>query len=370
MFVTVERTADGVRLIDQRRLPAVETYVTCASAAEVADAIRDMVVRGAPAIGVTAAFGIALGATQAAARDAESFDRLLEAALERIAGARPTAVNLFWAVARMRDLARAARAGGAPPAATAAALENEARKIHDEDLAACRAIGSWGATLVPGEASILTHCNAGGLATAGYGTALGVVRAAVEAGKRVRVFADETRPFLQGARLTAWELLHDGIPTTLIADVAAASLLRAGEIDLVVVGADRIAANGDVANKVGTYPLALAAREHGVPFYVAAPLSTVDLACPDGSQVPIEERDGREVTEVNGTRIAPEGVDVRNPAFDVTPARLVTAIVTERGIARPPYGEALAALARVPPRPAEPRHGLADPHGGKGGDRA
>jgi methylthioribose-1-phosphate isomerase len=369
MFATVERTAEGVRLIDQRRLPAVETYVTCASAEEVADAIRDMVVRGAPAIGVTAAFGIALGATQAAARDPESFDRRLDAVLERIAGARPTAVNLFWAVARMRDLARAARAAGSPPIATAAALENEARTIRDEDLAACRAIGAWGATLVPGEATILTHCNAGGLATAGYGTALGVIRGAVEAGKRVRVVADETRPFLQGARLTAWELMNDGIPTTLIADVAAASLLRSGEIDLVVVGADRIAANGDVANKVGTYPLALAAREHGVPFYVAAPLSTVDLACPDGAHVPIEERDAREVTEIFGTRIAPEGVGVRNPAFDVTPARLIAAIVTERGIARPPYGDALAALARIPAFPAEPRPGPAGLPGGIEGDR-
>lgn len=350
MFATVERTAEGVRLIDQRRLPAVETYATCATAEEVADAIRDMVVRGAPAIGVTAAFGIALGATQAAGLAPEAFDRRLSDVLERMAAARPTAVNLSWAVARMRDAARAAREAGAGPAETAALLEREARRVHDEDLAACRAIGRWGATLVPGDATVLTHCNAGGLATAGYGTALGVIRGAVEAGKRVRVFADETRPFLQGARLTAWELMKDGIATTLIADVAAASVLRSGTIDLVVVGADRIAANGDVANKVGTYPLALAAREHGVPFYVAAPISTVDLACPDGSGIPIEEREAREVTELFGVRVAPEGVGVRNPAFDVTPARLIDAIVTERGIARAPYGASLAALARGAPR--------------------
>jgi methylthioribose-1-phosphate isomerase len=342
VFSTVERTATAVRLIDQRRLPTVETYLDCATPEEVAEAIRAMVVRGAPAIGVTAAFGIALGATQASALDAARFEDRMEEIYRTMAAARPTAVNLFWAVERMRAAHARARGGG--PKAVARALEEDARRIHDEDLAACRAMGANGASLVPERATILTHCNAGGLATAGYGTALGVVRGAVEAGRRVRVLASETRPFLQGARLTSWELLKDGIDTTLIADVAAGSILKRGDVDLVVVGADRIAANGDVANKIGTYSLSVLARENGVPFYVAAPLSTIDFDCPDGDHIPIEERDASEVTEVFGTRIAPEGVAVRNPAFDVTPARYVTAIVTERGIARPPYGESLRAL--------------------------
>ncbi len=345
MFVTVERTADGVRLLDQRRLPAEEAYPVFRTPEEVAGAIRDMVVRGAPAIGVTAAFGVALGATQAVRLERSRFDARLDAVLATIAGARPTAVNLSWAVERMRGAAARARASGADNAAVAGALEAEARRVRDEDLEACRAMGRHGATLVPDPATILTHCNAGGLATAGYGTALGVIRAAREAGKRVRVLADETRPFLQGARLTAWELARDGFDVTLIADVAAGSLMRRGEVDLVVVGADRIAANGDVANKIGTYPVAVLAAENGVPFYVAAPVSTVDLACPDGDRIPIEERDPREVTEVFGTRVAPDGVAARNPAFDVTPARFVRAIVTERGIARPPYEASLRALA-------------------------
>ncbi len=344
MFVTVERGPNGVRLLDQRRLPQVETYVECVSPQEVAEAIRDMVVRGAPAIGVAAAFGIALGASQASSLAPEDFDARLTEACDRIGAARPTAVNLRWAVERMRRGAREARSAGLGPADVAARLEEEARKIRDEDLEACHAIGRHGAALVPAEAVILTHCNAGGLATAGYGTALGVVRGAVEAGKKIRVLAGETRPFLQGARLTAWELLQDGIETTLITDASAGSLLRRREVDLVVVGADRIAANGDVANKIGTYPLAVLAKENGVPFYVAAPLSTVDLDCHDGDHIPIEERDPREVTEISGRRIAPEGVEVLNPAFDVTPARYVTAIITEAGIARPPYADSLRAL--------------------------
>ena len=332
--------------MDQRRLPAEEIYLDFTTPEEVAGAIRDMVVRGAPAIGVTAAFGIAMGATAAVHLGREEFDRRMAEILNVLGEARPTAVNLFWAIERMRRTLAAARAERATNATTAARLEEEALRVHDEDLAACHAIGEHGGALVPEGGRVLTHCNAGGLATAGYGTALGVIRGARDAGKKVRVYADETRPFLQGARLTAWELMKDGIETTLLADVAAATLLRRGDLDLVVVGADRIAANGDVANKVGTYPLAVLAREHGVPFYVAAPLSTIDFDSPDGDSIPIEERDGREVTELFGTRVAPAGVGVFNPAFDVTPARLVTAIVTERGIASAPYEESLRAFKK------------------------
>ena len=345
MFRTVERTPSGVRLIDQRKLPHAAVYVTCETPEETADAIRDMVVRGAPAIGVTAAFGMALAASSAVALDPRAFDRRLVEASGRLAASRPTAVNLFWALARMADAAKASRAAGRGNVELAAALEREAQAIHDEDVASCRAIGRHGATLVPEHATVLTHCNAGGLATAGYGTALGVIRGAIEAGKRVRVLADETRPFLQGARLTAWELMEDGIETVLITDGSAGGLMRRGEVDLVVVGADRIAANGDVANKVGTYSVAVLAKENGVPFYVAAPVSTIDLTCPDGDRIPIEERDRSEVTELHGTRIAPDGVGVLNPAFDVTPARYVTAIVTERGIFRAPYEVSLATVA-------------------------
>jgi len=338
MFRTVERTPAGVRLLDQRKLPGETVYITCATAEETADAIRTMVVRGAPAIGVTAAFALALTASSGAHLAIEAFDRRLGAASRTLASARPTAVNLFWALARMEAAAARARASGASNPSLAALLELEAQAIHDEDLAACRAIGRHGAELVPDRATVLTHCNAGGLATAGFGTALGVIRGAVAAGKTIQVLANETRPLLQGARLTAWELLQDGIATALIADSAAGSLMRRGEVDLVVVGADRIAANGDVANKIGTYSVAVLAKENGVPFYVAAPVSTIDLACADGDRIPIEERAGAEVTDL-------AGVGVRNPAFDVTPARYVGAIVTERGIARAPYPQSLAALA-------------------------
>jgi len=347
----VERTARGVRLLDQRALPAEERYVDCATPEAVAQAIGGMVVRGAPAIGVAAAFGLALGASSAAGLPPLAFDERMERLYALIGSARPTAVNLAWAAARMRRAAAEVRARGGDNLAVAARLEQEARRVHDEDLAACRAIGRHGAALVPAEARVLTHCNAGGLATAGYGTALGVVRGAVEAGKRVRVLAGETRPLLQGSRLTAWELLRDGIETTLIADGSAGSLMRAGDVDLVVVGADRIAANGDVANKIGTYTLAVLAREHDIPFYVAAPLSTIDFDCPGGERIPIEERDAREITEWGGAPLAPHGVGVRNPAFDVTPARYVTAIVTERGVARPPFADSLRALRREPGSP-------------------
>ncbi|MCP3978187.1 MAG: S-methyl-5-thioribose-1-phosphate isomerase [bacterium] len=331
-------------MIDQRRLPLEETYLDLNSPAEVATAIRDMVVRGAPAIGISAAFGLALGADQKVALDPAEFDARLRQDAEVLRASRPTAVNLGWALDRMLGVADAARAAGLDNAGVVERLERDARRIHDEDLAACRAMGRFGAGLVPGEATILTHCNAGGLATAGYGTALGVIRGAVEANKKIRVLADETRPFLQGARLTAWELQKDGIDTTLITDSMAGSLMRAGEVQLVVVGSDRIAANGDVANKIGTYSVAVLARENDVPFYVAAPMSTIDFDCPDGDLIPIEERDPTEVTELFGTRVAPPGIGVRNIAFDVTPARYVKAIVTERGIARPPFQDSLARM--------------------------
>jgi len=344
MFRTVERTPSGVRLLDQRKLPQEAVYLTCTTPEETAEAIRLMVVRGAPAIGVTAAFGIAAAASQAVALDVGALDRRIAEACEVLAASRPTAVNLFWAISRMAGRARESRSAGFGNAELAVSLEREAQAIHDEDLAACREIGRHGATLVPEQATVLTHCNAGGLATAGYGTALGVIRGAIEAGRKVRVLADETRPLWQGARLTAWELMEDGIETVLITDGSAGSLMRLGRVDLVVVGADRIAANGDVANKIGTYSVAVLAKENGVPFYVAAPLSTIDLACPDGDRIPIEQRDEREVTEPFGTRIAPDGVGVFNPAFDVTPSRYVAAIVTERGIARAPYETSLARL--------------------------
>jgi methylthioribose-1-phosphate isomerase len=344
MFVTVERTPSGVRMIDQRRLPQEETYLVATRPEEVAEAIRSMAVRGAPAIGVAAGFGIALGASQAADLDDVGFGRRMGEVYRLMGASRPTAVNLFWVIERMKGVSARARAEGRSAREIAKLLEDESSRIRDEDLEACRAIGRYGAPLVPDVATILTHCNAGGLATAGYGTALGIVRAAVEAGKKIRVLADETRPFLQGARLTAWELMKDGIETVLITDSMAGSFLHRGEIDLVVVGADRIAANGDVANKIGTYSVAVLASANGVPFYVAAPLSSVDLDCPDGDHIPIEERDPREVVELFGIQVAPVGVAVRNPAFDVTPSSYVTAIVTERGIARPPFGMSLPSL--------------------------
>jgi len=319
--------ADGaLHLLDQRGLPARAEVVTVKSAEETARAIREMVVRGAPAIGCAAAYGLALSA-----RAGEDFEKARAALLS----ARPTAVNLRWALERM--------AAVRPRAFEA--LKAEADKILQEDLEACRAIGRHGAALVPEGKGILTHCNAGGLATAGYGTALGVVRAAIAGGKRCDVFAGETRPWLQGARLTAWELLQDGIPVTLLPDVAAASLLSSGKIGCVVVGADRVARNGDTANKVGTYPLALAAQAAAVPLFVAAPLSSIDLRAASGREIPIEERSAEEVTHLLGQRVAPEGVSVFNPAFDVTPARYIAAIVTEKGVARPPYQDSLAALA-------------------------
>jgi methylthioribose-1-phosphate isomerase len=346
-WFTVRWSEEGVRLLDQRRLPEEEVYLTLESVEEVARAIESLAVRGAPAIGCTAAFGVARSAVTSPARSLAELKGDLEAARERLARTRPTAVNLFWALRRMGDAGDAALAEpGATVASVRERLVREAQAILDEDVAACRALGEFGLPLVPDGARILTHCNAGALATGGYGTALGLVRSAVRAGRRVSVIAGETRPFLQGARLTAWELDRDGIPVTVITDNMSAHLMRSGEVDLVVVGADRIAANGDVANKIGTYGLAVLAREHAIPFYVAAPLSSIDLATPSGDEIPIEERGREEVAEFGGRPVVPKGVPVRHPAFDITPAALVDAIVTERGVARAPYDASLASLLR------------------------
>jgi methylthioribose-1-phosphate isomerase len=332
---------DGVvTVLDQRRLPAETSYLRCHDHHQVAAAIRDMAIRGAPAIGVAAALGIAAGVR---ALGSEASPAAFDAICDELAATRPTAVNLFWAIGRMRE--RYARERAAGGARLAEGLLEEALAIQAEDLAACHRMGDLGADLIPDGARLLTHCNAGALATAGYGTALGVVRSAARQGKVRLVYADETRPYLQGARLTAWELMQDGIPTTLIADNMAGHLMSRGEVDAVVVGADRIARNGDVANKIGTYTVAVLAKENGVPFYVAAPISTFDLETPTGEGIPIEERPPQEVTHHGGRLLAPEGVGVRNPAFDITPHRYVTAIVCERGIARAPYTESLARLA-------------------------
>lgn len=344
MIQTLEWTDQGVRFIDQTKLPTEESYVNCTTYQEVADVIRNMVVRGAPAIGVSAAMGIALGVKNSEAETSGDLKRDFDQICEAISKTRPTAVNLFWAIKRMQRKFESIRMRPIPQIKQS--LIEEAQRMHAEDIAINQAMGKHGATLMPASGGVLTHCNAGALATAGYGTALGVIRAAVEAGKKIQVYADETRPFLQGARLTAWELVKDGIPTTVISDNMSGAMMRLGKIGAVIVGADRIAANGDVANKIGTYSVAVLAKEHGIPFYVAAPISTVDLETPDGSKIPIEQRSATEVTHFAGKQVTPEGVGVENPAFDVTPARYVTAIVTERGIAKAPYEESLSALAR------------------------
>jgi methylthioribose-1-phosphate isomerase len=343
MVETIQWTTDGVVMIDQTRLPRDVSYVTCATYEEVAAAIRSMVIRGAPAIGVAAAMGVALGIAHANGSDLDvQFDKVCDT----LAGTRPTAVNLFWAIARMKRVFAESR--GLPLAQLRQRLIEEAQQIRLEDIAINQAIGRHGAPLVPDGKTVLTHCNAGALATAGYGTALGVIRAAISAGKKIDVFADETRPFLQGSRLTVWELQQDGIPATLITDNMAGHFLKSGRIGCVVVGADRIAANGDVANKIGTYSLAVLARENGIPFFVAAPISTLDLTLASGDDIPIEQRAANEVTHVFGMPVAPEGTQVQNPAFDVTPNRYVSAIITERGVARAPYGESLGALIPAP----------------------
>jgi methylthioribose-1-phosphate isomerase len=345
MIQTLEWTDNGVRFIDQTKLPTDETYVTCKTYQQVADAIRTMIVRGAPAIGVAAAMGIALGVRDSKAESVAELKKELDHICEVIGKTRPTAVNLFWAIERMQQ--KFDRLRVRPIAQIKHEIVEEAKRMHAEDIAANQAMGRHGATLLPREGGVLTHCNAGALATAGYGTALGVIRAAVESGKKIHVYADETRPFLQGSRLTAWELMKDGIPTTVISDNMAGAMMRQGKIGAIVVGADRIAANGDVANKIGTYSVAVLAKENDIPFYVAAPISTVDLNCPDGSKIPIEQRNPKEVTHIAGKQMVPDGVSIENPAFDVTPAKYVAAIITERGIAREPYGESLRGLASV-----------------------
>jgi methylthioribose-1-phosphate isomerase len=344
MLPTIAWQDGEVVMIDQRKLPGQEVYVHSKTANEVAKAIRTMVIRGAPAIGVAAAMGIALGMGKSSAQGTRQFAVEFTKLCDLMAGTRPTAVNLFWAIDRLKRSFAAGVQAGESVDQLKVRLAHEANAIHDEDIQSCRAMGRFGAELVGVGARILTHCNAGSLATAGYGTALGVIRAAAEQGKVRQVYADETRPFLQGARLTAWELVRDRIPTTVITESMAGPLMKRGEIDFIVVGADRIAANGDVANKIGTYTVAILAEAHGVPFYVAAPLSTIDLGTADGSQIPIEERSAKEMTHLGPTQLTPEGATVWNPAFDVTPHRLVTGIITERGVARPPYHESLHVL--------------------------
>ncbi|HET9407400.1 MAG TPA: S-methyl-5-thioribose-1-phosphate isomerase [Candidatus Sulfotelmatobacter sp.] len=343
MIQTLEWTDHGVRFLDQTKLPTEETYVTCKTHEQVADVIRTMVVRGAPAIGVAAAMGIALAVKNSKAENVGDLKRDFDQACDIIGKTRPTAVNLFWAIRRMNEKFERVRIR--PISQIKQTLIEEAQRMHAEDIAANQAMGKHGATLMPSAGGVLTHCNAGALATAGYGTALGVIRAAIEQGKKIHVYADETRPFLQGSRLTAWELVKDGIPTTVISDNMAGAMMKQGKIGAIVVGADRIAANGDVANKIGTYTLAVLAKEHGIPFYVAAPISTVDLACPDGSKIPIEQRNAKEVSHFAGKQMVPDGVEIENPAFDVTPAKYVAAIITEKGIARDPFPESLRRLA-------------------------
>lgn len=342
MIKTVEWTGEGVRMLDQRLLPTEEKYLMLRSYEEVAEAIQKMVVRGAPAIGVTAAMGLALGAQQAVGTSIADLEYDFDYMCEVMSKTRPTAVNLFWAIERMREAFRRAKAEGTDVEGTKQALVVEAQLIFDQDLAANRAMGRFGGELIPDNSTVLTHCNAGALATAGdYGTALGVIRGARDMGKRVAVIADETRPFLQGSRLTAWELAQDNIPVTLITDNMAGHVMKQGKVDAVVVGADRIAANGDTANKIGTYMVAVLAKQHNIPFYVAAPISTLDLTLATGEEIPIEERDRREVTHIREHQLAPDGIEVHNPAFDVTPNELITAIITDKGVARQPYTESL-----------------------------
>ncbi|MCE3223196.1 MAG: mtnA [Nitrospira sp.] len=334
MVPTVEWKDGAVRLLDQSRLPTSVEFIDCRDYQAVAQAIRELKVRGAPAIGVTAAMGVALGAQAIQTTDYDEFVNGVAAICEHLAASRPTAVNLFWAIVRMKQKVMALH--GQSVQSIKDELVKESQAILEEDIALCKAMGQQGAALIQNGQTILTHCNAGALATAGYGTALGVIRAAWEQGKQIRVIADETRPVLQGARLTAWELMQDHIPVTLITDNMAGALMRQGKIQLCVVGADRIAANGDVANKIGTYSVAVLARAHAIPFYVAAPYSTIDLATASGDDIPIEQRGSREVTAIHGSHsVAPEGVEVFNPAFDITPAHLITGIITERGVFKP-----------------------------------
>ena len=344
MVNTIEWTSDGVVMIDQTKLPSEETFLVCRDYLEVADAIRGMVIRGAPAIGCAAAMGVAIGVLKA---DDSDLDSSFEEICETLAATRPTAVNLFWAIDRMRGVYEGLRARGAALSEIRKALVKEACLVLDEDIESNRVLGRHGADLLPASGTVMTHCNAGALATGGYGTALGVIRAAVESGNRLDVLANETRPFMQGSRLTVWELQQDSIPVTLLTDNMAGHLMQRGRVQAIVVGADRIAANGDVANKIGTYSLAVLAKENGIPFYVAAPTTTVDLQLGSGEEIPIEERSADEVTQIRGHQIAPMATQVCNPAFDVTPNRYVTAIITEKGVARAPYVAALKALCQA-----------------------
>jgi methylthioribose-1-phosphate isomerase len=348
MIPTLEWLPTGVNFLDQTKLPLEETYVLATDYKQVATVIRDMIVRGAPAIGVSAAMGMAIGIDRSTATTLPELTAEVAVIAKTLAETRPTAVNLFWGIDEIRNLYNtlAAKTPPIPIPTLKAAVVAKARRMYDEDIAACKQMGAHGASLLPKEGTVLTHCNAGALATCGYGSALGVIRAAIERGHKIDVFADETRPFLQGARLTAWELMKDNIPTTVLCDNMAAALMRQGRIQAVIVGADRIAANGDVANKIGTYGVSILAKEHGIPFYVAAPWSTLDLATAHGDLIPIEQRAATEVTHSNGRQMTPHGVAIENPAFDVTPAKYVTAIITERGVLRAPYEQSIQNMAK------------------------
>ena len=345
MIPTLEWLPTGVNFLDQTKLPLEETYVLATDYKQVATVIRDMIVRGAPAIGVSAAMGMAIGIDRSTATTLPALTEEVAVIAKTLAETRPTAVNLFWGIEEIRSLYVELVAKNTTIPDIKAAVVAQARRMYDEDIAACKQMGAHGASLLPKEGTVLTHCNAGALATCGYGSALGVIRAAIERGHKIDVFADETRPFLQGARLTAWELMKDNIPTTVLCDNMAASLMRQGRIQAVIVGADRIAANGDVANKIGTYGVAILAKEHSIPFYVAAPWSTLDLATAHGDLIPIEQRAATEVTHSNGKQMTPHGVAIENPAFDVTPAKYVTAIITERGVLTAPYNQSIKTMA-------------------------
>jgi methylthioribose-1-phosphate isomerase len=346
MIPTLEWLPSGVNFLDQTKLPLEETYVLATDYKQVATVIRDMIVRGAPAIGVSAAMGMAIGIERSSATTLAALTAEVAVIARTLAQTRPTAVNLFWGIDEIRNLYNTLAAKNTPIAEIKSAVVAKARRMYDEDIAACKQMGAHGASLLPQEGTVLTHCNAGALATCGYGSALGVIRAAIERGHKIDVFADETRPFLQGARLTAWELMKDNIPTTVLCDNMAAALMRQGRIQAVIVGADRIAANGDVANKIGTYGVSILAKEHNIPFYVAAPWSTLDLATAHGDLIPIEQRAATEVTHSNGKQMTPHGVAIENPAFDVTPAKYVTAIITERGVLRAPYEQSIQNMAK------------------------
>jgi methylthioribose-1-phosphate isomerase len=346
MIPTLEWLPTGVNFLDQTKLPLEETYVLATDYKQVATVIRDMIVRGAPAIGVSAAMGMAIGIERSSATTLPTLTAEVAIIAKTLAETRPTAVNLFWGIDEIRNLYNTLAAKNTPIPEIKAAVVAKARRMYDEDIAACKQMGAHGASLLPQEGTVLTHCNAGALATCGYGSALGVIRAAIERGHKIDVFADETRPFLQGARLTAWELMKDNSPTTVLCDNMAAALMRQGRIQAVIVGADRVAANGDVANKIGTYGVSILAKEHGIPFYVAAPWSTLDLATAHGDLIPIEQRAATEVTHSNGKQMTPHGVAIENPAFDVTPAKYVTAIITERGVLRAPYEQSIQSMAK------------------------